>query len=503
MDFLYKLDVLKNNLRGRGFFKTLTEKIIPYLFKPIDNLIQKNRSLIEIKYGFFSKFKKNIFPHLSNFKIRKLYQSDLSKKVREFWYSNNLGNFILGEEVVSRKEIFLYGGPNSSFNCQICQKSEWLSRVKQKKMFISHLCDSSKECEILCNRQGNDAWTQFHQNFDFALDCQNSLPAPKCLYVTNANVDTEYFFSPGCGHWTLLFRRRLAYVCQIEAVAEVKNVDWKNYDFMLIVLNTGKNYKFSKPPIPVIAYAQDFSLQDKGFQWTLDWLEPDVLLTPYPTQWKENFKFSSETKIAFYPIFDSLFFSRPNLGEKKLDLLVVGAIANPVYAPRRELNKQISELVSRYKIEFSNRVGALDSLWQGPVYSEEDRNKEPVRYLNKWSEYLGSAKYVTFGRIGSPHHQFLLGKYYEILGSGAIPIFPEVPDSKILGIKPFEHYIPLSEIEGNNEKLTYFFDHYQDFKYIAQNAVNWYKDNSDRMIFKDFEKIIRETTGYKYPERLI
>jgi hypothetical protein len=89
------------------------------------------------------------------------------------------------------------------------------------------------------------------------------------------------------------------------------------------------------------------------------------------------------------------------------------------------------------------------------------------------------------------------------LGSGAIPIFPEVPDLKLLGVKPFEHYIPLSEIEDNPERLTYFLDHYNDFKYIAQNAVDWYKKVSDKMTFNDFENLIREITVFQFPQRLI
>ena len=38
---------------------------------------------------------------------------------------------------------------------------------------------------------------------------------------------------------------------------------------------------------------------------------------------------------------------------------------------------------------------------------------------------------------------------------------------------------------------------------IAENAVTWYKKNSDKMLFEDFENLIREITDYKYPKRLI
>jgi len=30
-----------------------------------------------------------------------------------------------------------------------------------------------------------------------------------------------------------------------------------------------------------------------------------------------------------------------------------------------------------------------------------------------------------------------------------------------------KHYIPLSEVVGNNDKLNHFFSHYDDFKHIA------------------------------------
>jgi len=113
---------------------------------------------------------------------------------------------------------------------------------------------------------------------------------------------------------------------------------------------------------------------------------------------------------------------------------------------------------------------------------------------------LGSAKYTIFGRMKYP---ILVWKYYETLGSGAIPIFPEVPDLKLLGVKPFEHYIPLSKIEGDSERLKYFLDNYDKYKYIAENAVRWYEQNENKLLFGDFEEVIRELTNYKYPKRLI
>jgi hypothetical protein len=84
-----------------------------------------------------------------------------------------------------------------------------------------------------------------------------------------------------------------------------------------------------------------------------------------------------------------------------------------------------------------------------------------------------------------------------------VPIFPEVSDLKYLGLKPHEHYIPLSEVEGNNEKLSYFLGNYDKFENMARKAVEWHKENSDRMIFNDFENIIRGITKSRFPARLI
>jgi len=97
----------------------------------------------------------------------------------------------------------------------------------------------------------------------------------------------------------------------------------------------------------------------------------------------------------------------------------------------------------------------------------------------------------------------LVSKYYESLGSGAIPIFPEISDLENLNIKPFEHYIPLSEVEGDNKKMEYYIENYEKFKYIAQNAVDWYGKNCDQMLFEDFGEMIRNTTDFQFAKRLI
>lgn len=493
-----KLNLLMAEFRERGLAHGL-KRIILFLFRPITGLIKRSGFMIELFYGIFPKAIFLIPFHPVSSGLVNFPQTELVKAVRKFWHSNILGQFDFGGEKIARYEIFLYGGPNPKFSCPICQKSEWLSRVRQKNLFASHSCQSAKECEILCGRQGNELWTHIHQNFDFSAGCDSELPSPKCLAVIHR--EKESFFAPSCDIFVLIFRRQLSFVCQVDVVERPVKINWPNYDFLLIV-NDGSIRKFPRPAIPVVMIGYDYwPIKDKGRQRAIDWLKPDIFLTPDPTPWKENFKMPPETKVVFYPLFDSLFFARPQLAKKELDLLVLGATtSSSVYQPRIVLNKQISRLSASYKIEFSHSAGDGNVSRKGAILREDSRTGSAIRFLNKWSEYLSSARYAIFGRMKYPGFAI---KHYEILGSGAVPIFPETPDFKYLGIKPFEHYIPLSEVEGNNEKLSYYLDNYDKYKRIARNAVNWYKENSDRMIFRDFEETIREITNYKYPRRLI
>ncbi|MDO8601463.1 MAG: hypothetical protein Q7R46_02130, partial [bacterium] len=275
------------------------------------------------------------------------------------------------------------------------------------------------------------------------------------------------------------------------------------YDCLFLV-NNGKNMKFKRPNIPILMYGHDcWPVTNKGFQWVIDWVQPDIFLSSCLSCWQDYYKFPAKTKFVFYPFFDSLFFARPNLNEKKFDLLIIGAQTAALYNPRIILNRQLEEFSKKhadYQIELSKLAGSGNVFRGGGVVKEDAETGLEMCFLNKWSEYLGSSKYVIFGRTEYP---FVTGKHYETLGSGAIPIFPEVPDLKYLGIEPFKHYIPLSEVEGNNEKLAYYLDNYGKYRFIAENAVKWYKENSDRLIFNNFEDTIREITNYKYPKRLI
>ncbi len=491
----HKLQILKYELKERGILYVF-KRIILFLLGPLNNLIWKSEFLLNLRYSVAPSLIYSIYP--PNPKFFKVNSTDLMEKLKEFWYGNTPGYFDLDGEKISRKDIFTYGGPNSKFICSICQKCEWLSRVRQKNLFISHKCNQSKECEDLCQKQGNELWVHYHHNFDFGIGCRFDLPAPRGLFL-RPNAKKDNILRVRADQGVLVGTRRLAYAFQRDIIERPVGIDWQKYDFLWVFIDIF-GMKFPRPNIPVILYGHDFWEERTYFQWVIDWLKPDIFLTSYPAQWQENFKFPSQTKIAFYPLFPSMFFTRANLGEKKLDLLVIGATASPIYRERVILDEQIKKLNSKYKIEFSHWVGVLSSQWGGETEYMDYFSKQKVRYLNKWSEYLGSSKYVIFGRMKYP----VLGwKYYETLGSGAIPIFPEVPDLKLLKVKPFEHYIPLSEVEGNNEKLSYFLDNYQKYKYIAENAVKWYKENSDKMLFNDFEDLIRGISNYKYPKRLV
>jgi len=497
----YKLYILKKDLKEQGALYALN-RIISYLFRPLTNLMKRSIFLINFWYGTLPNLKEKLPFYKPDPKFIKFPQTDLMQQVRKFWYNNLSDDFDLDGEKISRKDIFTYGGPNPRFTCPICQKCEWLSRVRQKNLFQPHNCSQTKECENLCKKQGDELWVHYHQNFDFFIGCDPQLPAPKCLYICSVpdRIYSKIFdFTRNCDVGNLVNGRRFAYACQVDVVQKPININWSKYDF-LFMTNDGNNQKFSRPDIPIILYGHDFWEKKAGYQWVIDWVKPDVFLTSYPSQWKENFKFPPPTKIVFLPLFPSLFFTQTNLEKKGLDLLVIGATANPVYKPRIELSKQISQLSSKYRIEFSHLVGAKGSEWYGPTEYIDSILNQKVHYLNKWSEYLGSAKYTIFGRMKYP---ILVWKYYETLGSGAIPIFPEVPDLKLLGVKPFEHYIPLSKIEGDSERLKYFLDNYDKYKYIAENAVRWYEQNENKLLFGDFEEVIRELTNYKYPKRLI
>ncbi len=443
-------------------------------------------------------------PFVANKRVspRRLPDSELVKQSRAFWYSNSTDGLDLNGELISRGDMFVHGGPDRSMRCVECQQMEWLSRIRRQNLFQEHECPDSDRVRQLCSYQESDLWTHLHQNFNFAIGCDPELPAPKCICMAPDHPVGAYPYRRlqhrRLDPWALVWQRKLAYACQVDIVKSPTGVRWKDYDLAL-VFHQGEIPRFRRPDLPVILYGHDFWGRGDYYQWVIDWLRPDALLTPYPGEWGKRFRLPNTTRIIFNPFFDSLFFARPNLAEKELDLLVLGPIDRPIYEGRKRLDRQIRNLPDDYKIDFNYLFGTDIVTQEGPCILQRDGGI-PVRALNKWSEYLGSARYSVFGRM---KYDILVSKYFEVLGSGTIPILPEVPDLQYLGLEPMKHYVPLTEIEGRNDRLTHFLDNYDQYKYLAENVVRWYTETSDRMVFEDFEKVIHEMTHNAYPKRSV
>lgn len=140
-------------------------------------------------------------------------------------------------------------------------------------------------------------------------------------------------------------------------------------------------------------------------------------------------------------------------------------------------------------------AGYRRSQHDGPLESISSRNEE-IRYLSKWSEFLGSARFVAFGPTVAG---LLVSKYMEVLGSGAIPIFPPSEDLWRLGLRPWVHYIPLEDLPGGG--LRSALGNYENFQHIALNAVRRHHVICDKMLFDDFEDCVQEITQRRYPRR--
>ncbi len=423
---------------------------------------------------------------------------ELLQRTRHFWYNNEPGPFMLGKNPITRKQIQIYGGPAPSLDaCPTCQGLEWLSRMRQENLFQDHTCPANTKawCAALCIKQGDDLWTNHHQNFQYANGCDPDLDAPRaCLFLSYAGLYDRYL-TPSCDAWVLSLRRALAQVGTVEIRQPGEEVNWDEYDWVWML---AKGYKFrERLPIPVVMYGGDTN--HGNIQEMLD-MEPEVLLTPYPSAWRDNFRISGETRVVFGCRAASSFYTKRQT-EKEFDLLVIGALKHSIYVPRRELTVQIRPLAEKYAIEFSHRFGWLCGNHPGPVQYKE--GQETINYLDKWSEFLSSARYVVFGPTAGVAKEYVTIKVYECLGSGAIPILPEVKDFDLLGIEPMIHYIPLSQVWRNNTRLEELLNNYDKYKYIAENAVQWHEENVDRMLFDNFEELIHELTGKRHPKRLL
>jgi hypothetical protein len=414
---------------------------------------------------------------------------------RRFWYNNVSGEF----KDITREQIQVYGGPSRDFDkCHTCQMAEWRSRVQQRNLFPQyHKCPTSDLCAQICAKQGDDAWTNYHQDFSFELGVDPDLDAPKCVCLfgrggNNARL-WERYWNDHCDQWMINLRRQLAQACQVDVVLLGKPMDWDRYDFAFYQNHGGDAP--SEIPIPLIMYGHDIRENSDPHQRIIDQLEPEVLLTPCPTAWKALYDIPG--KVRFHCHGAGTFFARPNLGKKRWDLLVVGALGArglESMKPRRELDAQIRQLKA-FDVKFSHHAGhkRIDT----------DKLDRKAKYLNAWSEFLGSARYVIFGPKAGIRREAVWIKTYECLGSGAITIMPSPQDLSYLGVEPYVHYIPLSDVWGDNKKLAHYLSHYDDYRHIAESAVAWHQENVDRMLFDGFESVVQEITSHRYPRRLV
>ena len=423
--------------------------------------------------------------------------SELLENARWFWYQNVPGVFDLDGKAITRAEIQTYGGPDPALDdCVICQRSEWLSRVRQRDMFELHECSLAVECKKQCRVQGDEDWVHRHQNFWFSGGCDEELSTPRCLCLFRsdgkARLYPRYFSRTG-DSWMAVLRRQLAQTCQVDVVQSVDSVDWSKYDLFLF-MNTGDDLAFKRPPVPILMYVHDCWIG--AFQKVIDRFMPECIFTPNPTMLTSNYKINDGAGVFFYPVAPSMFFSRPNLGEKQIGLLAAGSLNSHLYEPRRQLDKQLKQLPGKFTVGFTHTHGAQRN-WRGGRTQDKE-----LRFLNRWSERLGSAKFVTFASFSDKRFQPVFMKHYECLASGAVPILPDSPDLFRLGIKPMVHYIPLAKVWGDNKALASILLHYEDYRLIAVNAVQWARVNMDRMLFDGFEDMIQEVTGNRYPRRV-
>jgi len=419
----------------------------------------------------------------------------LMDEFKHFWYATNRPEFVFEDNIISKYTVVAHGGPDPSFDCPICQQCEFLSRVNQRDIFIKHSCQTASRCEDLCSKQGDDRWTNLHRNHFFSVGYDSALPVPKILFFLSKEESArlwQIFHARTCEYHMHNLRAQLAIVGEVTVCNQLVEHDWGKYDF-LFAMNTGNSLPVvERPPIPVVLYCHD--LWGQGFQERLTHYQPEYIMTPYPTPWYERYDIPENTKLWFYPPLAGMFYTRPNLKGKDLDLLVVGTTAAKFYTPRREYKKQLESLTQKYEIEFSDSVGCMSHNTNGPVIQND--NGRVVRYMNKWSEYLGTARFVTFGPCIKPWaSEFLLMKYGECVGSGAIPIIPTVKDLDRLGIQPMVHYIPLENVWNNNGQLCHYLDNYESYKYIAENGVAWYRKNADALIYPGFAAVAEELTS--------
>lgn len=448
--------------------------------------------------------------------------SRILQRARQFWFNNESGTFSLDRIEYARDEIHRYGGPSPEFDaCQICQASEWHSRLNQRNMFAEHKCKMAKRCHEICEKQGNDKWLNWHQNFHFAESFTGTLDAPKCLFLLPEGIWKLYsrWYGHRCDFAWMNLKRQLAQTCQIYVAPSIRLPFCDPQPDFLFMVATGDNpWPGKRPDIPIVMMGWDFWHGKEKYQREVDLWQPDYFISSALCGWRRNLEFPKRTKFRYYRVLPGGFFAGKPTLEKDVDLLVIGDVYNPqgLYEDRVRLNEQVLHLAERYKVVFSYLRGGGRFVFEGPSEFTVDAQKfttgipvetrwlkgTRVRLLNKWIEYIGRAKYVIFGPV-SVEPKIVLRKHGEVLASGAIPIMPESPDLKYLKIEPMTHYIPLTKVWRQNAYLEYLLDNYDAFKQIGCQSAEWHRLFADRLLFGKFEDLVQEVTKKKFPRRLI
>ncbi len=432
--------------------------------------------------------------------------SELLRDARRWWFNNNPDPLPIplvpdGQAFMQlpRSMVATHGGPDPTFNsCPTCQVAEWVSRLLQMDRFVDHRCPSAEDCRALCSRQGKEEWTHLQQNFWFARGVDEGLNAPRCALFFQTRSYNGWW-TPGGSHVTINKRRNFGRACQVDVyhLTPEVTVDWERYDFAFIH-NRRQVPLIERPPVPVVMYGHD--MWKGNPQETLDHYRPEILLTPFPSLWKKEMRIPAGTEVRLYAISASQFFTRPNPdpARKSLDLLCIGALSNDrFYRPRKQLHAQILNLPPRYAVGHSHQAQ------HGFARADEPLDGRKNTFLNKYSETLGRARFVIFAGCSDKAAPMMLIKYYEVLGSGAVPVMPPVGDLALLGVEAGVHYVDVGKVTGDNHALARMLDRYEDYRPIAERAAEWHREQADRLLFGGFEEVVREVTGHEYPARLV
>ena len=432
--------------------------------------------------------------------IERRRNSHLMLKARQHWYNNEGGPFVVDGVNVTRRQMDVHGGPDPThYRCETCQALEWTSRTTQTNRWHRHSCKNTgrlrEEVIASCKRQGSEWWTHMHSCYWYGVAHDPTLNAPKMAVFYTTERGYREFWTRAGFHVNINKQRCFARACQVEPflLSDMPRIDWKQYDLCLIH-NRREVELYPRPTVPIILFCWD---PWKGNpQAALNHYQPEHVISPSPQLWLDKMTMPKHTKVWLYAAGEGNYFTHPNLEptRKCVDLVVLGALSSQHYAPRKAFQRQLESLPGRFLTLHLHEPNHGMTLPEAPL-------SEYNGFLNVYVDQIGRGRYATFGPCGGEAATIMAMKTYEVLGSGAIPILPEVPDLARLGIEPGVHYIPFSEIRANNKRLAYLLGHYSDHRHIAQAAVKWHQEHADRLLFDGFENVVQAATGGKFPRR--